>query len=88
MTESAQLAELLTRFQAATPEARAAMLRAATGADRRRPGTLRQAAEILQTHPRTVQRLARRGLLHPIRLSARLVRWDLREVQDLAERGV
>lgn len=87
MTENNQLAQLIERFQTAPPEVRAAMLRTATGTGRKRPGTLRQAAEILNVHPRTVQRLARRGMLEPIRISARMVRWDLNEVEKLATQG-
>ncbi len=64
-----------------------AILAAIRGSDRPRPGTVKQAAAILGTHPRTVQRLASRGLLHPIRITARMVRWDLREVERLATRG-
>lgn len=84
MTEQAQLIEAVL---AAPPERRAAIMQAARGGDRPRPGTVRQAAEILGAHPRTVQRYARAGLLHPIRISARRVRFDLREVEALATKG-
>jgi len=84
MTEQAQLIEAVLT---APPERREAILRAARGADRARPGTVRQAAEILQAHPRTVQRYASAGLLHAIRISPRRVRFDLNEVEALATRG-
>ncbi len=87
MTEQAQLAELISRFQTAPPDIRAAMLQTATGTERKRPGTIREAAEILGVHKRTVQRLARRGLLHPIRITPRCIRWDLAEVERLATQG-
>lgn len=49
-----------------------------------RPITTRHAAEILECHPKTVHRLAARGMLHPIRRSARCVRFKLSEVERLA----
>ena len=52
-----------------------------------RPGTIKQAAEILQVHPVTVRRYAQAGLLTPIRITARKVRYDLNEVEELANRG-
>lgn len=84
MTEQAQLIEAVL---AAPPERREAIMQAARGADRPRPGTVRQAAEILGAHPRTIQRYARAGLLDTIRISPRRIRFDLRQVQMLAERG-
>jgi hypothetical protein len=64
-------------------------IRAAARADRptTRPGTTRQAAEILECHPRTVGRYAAAGLLRMIRISPRRVRFDLGEVELLATRG-
>lgn len=84
MTGQAQLIEAIL---AAPPERRGAILQAARGVDRPRPGTVRQAAEILGAHPRTVQRYERAGLLHAIRISPRRVRYDLDEVERLATRG-
>ena len=71
------------------PARRDAVLRSATCSDRPRPGTVRQAAEMFNppVHPRTIERYARRGLLHPIRITARMIRYDLREVEALATRG-
>lgn len=59
-----------------------------TRPDRRRLGTVRQAAAILDCHPRTVQRYARRGMLNPIRITCRRVRFDLAQVERLATEGV
>lgn len=58
-----------------------------TKPDKRRLGTVRQAAAILDCHPRTVQRYARRGMLHPIKITCRRVRFDLAEVERLATEG-
>lgn len=52
-----------------------------------RPGTIKQAAEILKVHPVTVRRYAQAGLITPIRITARKVRYDLNEVEDLANTG-
>lgn len=52
-----------------------------------RPGTIKQAAEILEVHPVTVRRYAQAGLLTPIRITARKVRYDLNEVEELARTG-
>ncbi len=79
--------ELIEAVITAPPERRDAILQAARGKNRPRPGTIRQAAEILGVHPRTVQRYADAGLLHPIRITPRRIRWNLNEVEDLATRG-
>ena len=55
---------------------------------RRRLGTKRDVAEILGCHPETVKRYAKRGALKPIHFSARKVRYDMDEVEALAERGI
>ena len=52
-----------------------------------RPGTIKQAAEILEVHPVTIRRYAQAGLLSPIRITCRKVRYDLNEVEQLAESG-
>jgi hypothetical protein len=52
-----------------------------------RPGTIKQAAAILEVHPVTVRRYANAGLLTPIRITARKVRYDLNEVEELALSG-
>lgn len=43
-----------------------------------------QAAEVLGCHKRTLQLYGKRGMLHPIRISPRKIRWDLGEVKQLA----
>lgn len=50
-------------------------------------GTVRQAAEILQCHPRTVQRYAALGLLHPVKHSCRRVRFNLDEIERFSQEG-
>lgn len=52
-----------------------------------RPGTIKQAAAILDVHPVTVRRYAQAGLLNPIRITKRKVRYDLNEVEKLALDG-
>ena len=52
-----------------------------------RPGTIRQAAEILDVHPVTIRRYAKAGLLTPIRITCRKVRYDLNEVEELGNLG-
>ena len=84
MTEQAQLIEAVL---AAPTERRDAILQAARGANRPRPGTIRQAAAVLSVHPRTVQRYRDKGLLRVIRLSPRCHRYDLTECERLATRG-
>jgi len=84
MTEQATLIEAVIQ---APPERREAILQAAKGKDRPRPGTIREAAEILKSCPRTVERYASRGLLHAIRITPRRVRYDLNEVERLAIAG-
>lgn len=80
-------ATLIEAVLQAPPERADAILAAARGADRPRPGTIRQAAEILECNTRTVSRYAAAGLLHPIRISPRRTRYDLNEVERLATYG-
>jgi hypothetical protein len=54
---------------------------------RRRLGTKHDAAAILGLHPESVKRYARNGLLHPIKITARRVRYDLDECEHLANYG-
>jgi hypothetical protein len=54
---------------------------------KRRLGTKRDAAEILGLHPESIKRYARSGLLHPIKITARRVRYDLDECEHLANYG-
>lgn len=60
---------------------------AVNGEQKPRPGTIKEAARILDVHPVTVRRYAKAGLLSPIRLSARKVRYNLNEVEHLAQAG-
>lgn len=62
-------------------------LRAANSDRKPRPGTIKQAAAILEVHPVTVRRYAQAGLLTPIRITSRKVRYDLNQVAALALRG-
>ena len=84
MTAQAQLIEAIL---STPPERYGAILSAARGSDRPRPGTVKQAAEILGCNPRTIQRYEREGKLKAIRVSSRMVRYDLRQVERLAEQG-
>lgn len=47
----------------------------------------RAAADALDVHPKTVLTYARRGLLHPVRRSARHLRFRASEVERLALEG-
>jgi predicted DNA-binding transcriptional regulator AlpA len=49
--------------------------------------TKKQAAELLGVCPETVKRYANRGMLHPIRLSQRMVRYGEDEVLALLHVG-
>ncbi len=82
--------ELLTLLVTAPEARKREALRVLQGltVERRKPGTIRQAAAILECNPRTVQRYAAKGLLKQIRLSPRRVRYDLNEVARLSECGV
>jgi len=82
-----QQAQLIEAVLTAPDERREAIIDACRGATRPRPGTVRQAAEIGQCNPRTIQRYATLGLLQPIRISPRRVRYDLREVERLFTLG-
>ena len=74
-----------------TPEHRGEILRVCKrdpSRRRRRLGTVRQAAEILGCHTRTIERYAKRGLVTPVQYSTRKIRYDLDEIEALADRGV
>jgi hypothetical protein len=71
-----------------TPEQIKAVLKACQAKlVRRRLGTKHDAAKILGLHPESVKRYARRGLLTPIKITARRVRYDLDECYRLANYG-
>ncbi len=80
-------AALIEAVMTAPAERQAAILAAARGTDRPRPGTIGQAAEILGCCKRSVERYARQGLLEQIRITPRKIRYDLNAVERLAERG-
>lgn len=82
-------AQIIEAVLQAPPERLEAILLAARGDVRKpRPGTVRQAAEILGCSTRTVKRYAEGGLLNVIRISPRRVRYDLQQVENLAVYGV
>ena len=81
-------AELIDLVLNADPARQAAIVAAATGTVLKpRPGTIREAAAILNTCNRTVDRYARQGLLTAIRITSRRIRYDLNQVEALATRG-
>jgi hypothetical protein len=80
-------AQLIEAVMQAPAERHDAINAAALGTDKPRPGTIRQAAAIGECTPRTVQRYAGRGLLHPIKITPRRVRYDLNEVERLFTMG-
>lgn len=84
MTEQATLIEAVIT---APPERRAAILAAARGSDRVRMGTARDAAAILNTCARTVERYAATGAFPRVHLSPRKVRYDLAAVERFATTG-
>lgn len=89
-----RLEDFLSAWHPASEERRNAALVAALSALNDSPpkvrklGTKRQAAEILDAHPRTVDRYAKAGLLQPIRYSCRRIRWDLTACARLAAEGL
>ena len=73
-----------------SPDATRRVLAAAAGADPTRPSKLvntREAAVLIECHPKSLFRYARRGLLHPVRRSARCIRWRADEVERFAAGG-
>lgn len=56
--------------------------------DKLRLGTVKQAAELLGCHPRTVPRYAKRGYFHSIKYSVRRVRYDMAEIEAFAIKGL
>ena len=83
------LKSLLRAVEASPDEARAIM-GAATGAEKQPADKLlltREAAALLECHPKTVFRYRRRGLLNPVRRSSRCIRWRESEVRKLAFGG-
>jgi excisionase family DNA binding protein len=54
---------------------------------KRRFGCVREVALLLAVHRKTVFRYVERGLLHPVRYSARRLRFDMAEVERFAHSG-
>jgi predicted DNA-binding transcriptional regulator AlpA len=77
-------AQLIESIIQAPPERHSAILAAARGDGKPQPITARDAAEALGVCPRTVQRWGTMGILHPIKIGPRLVRFDRREIEALA----
>ena len=53
------------------------------GQPKRCMGTVKEAARILQCHAKTVHKYAAKGLLHPVKITQRKIRYDLNEVMKL-----
>ncbi len=62
--------------------------RQATAKARLRLGTVKQVAELLGCHVKTVQRYAQKGCIHPIKHSLRRVRYDMAEIETFAAKGL
>jgi len=58
------------------------------GQEKRCMGTVKDAAGMLECHVKTVYKYAARGLLHPVRITSRKIRYDLNEVRRLLTGGV
>ncbi|MBL7076698.1 MAG: helix-turn-helix domain-containing protein [Kiritimatiellae bacterium] len=84
MTQQAQLIEAVLQAPADRADA---ILQAATGSDKPRMGTAREAAAILGACVRTVERYARQGAFPRVHLSPRKVRYDLTAVERFARVG-
>jgi len=80
-------AQLIEAVMSAPADRQAAILAAARGTDKPRPGTITEAAAILGCCNRSVERYARQGLLQQIRITPRKIRYDLTQVERLATRG-
>lgn len=77
--------EAVCRLANLEPE-RTARILAATHEEAKQPEkylTTKQAARVLGCHPKSIFRYARRGQLHPIRRSARSVRWRQSEIDKM-----
>lgn len=86
--ETLAIFKTLLRADGCSAEEAEAFIRTASNPTARpRMGTVRQAAEILQVHPRTLARYARRGLLHAVKYSCRRVRFDLNAVERFMQEG-
>lgn len=50
--------------------------------------TTRQAAAVLEHHPKTLLKLGRMGVISPVRRSKRCIRWRESEIRRFAAEGV
>lgn len=84
------IGSLLDADRTMTDEARGQILKVCKKAEcpRRKLITVRQAADILGVHRRTVQRYASERKLIAIYFSKRRIRYDLDEVNKLASEGI
>ena len=55
--------------------------------DKLRLGTVKQVAELLGCHLRTVGRYSKKGYFHSIKYSPRRVRYDMAEIEAFAAKG-
>jgi hypothetical protein len=84
MTQQTQLIEAVLQ---AGENRHEAILKAATGSDKPRMGTAKDAAAILGACVRTVERYARQGAFPRVHLSPRKVRYDLNAVERFSQVG-
>ncbi len=59
-----------------------------TAKDKLRLGTVKQAAELLGCHARTVGRYSKKGCFHSIKYSSRRVRYDMAEIEAFTVKGI
>ena len=59
-----------------------------TESQKPRMGTVRDAAELLGVHPRTIQRYERLGILKAVRITSRRIRYNMNELERLAAKGL
>jgi hypothetical protein len=87
--ELEQAVEMALQLGKASPEEARRVRAALQGGTpaRERMLTTRTAADALDVHPKTVLHYGRSGLLHPVRRSARHLRWKASEVERLALEG-
>ena len=84
--EHAQLIQKINAlsFTATPPQLESALAALTAKTEKRDLVTSRMAAEISGLHPETVKRYARAGILHPLIVGRRKLRFDRREIVALA----
>ncbi len=77
-------------FNNATPEEKKRIFEAAKEPtpEKINMGSRKEVASLCGVHTETIKRWGRIGKIHPIRLSARCVRYDLAEIEELLRTGV